>query len=229
MTSEPAVTVRWHTPPPTAVDERLVVGADRRARLTVCRPRSQRDRVGTYDGEVSAEDLAALTEVGPEIDLDLVVPDPRVAAAGVLADRVADALRASPAAVASFRVHALNRSGGSVNLALLVTGDGSRPVEFVLSVPDCAVHWGDGARETGWGPIPSLPIGFMTPEAEGLGGVGDRAEVPPGISGAIAFAAAIPVGASHVWVQASGRLFLPDVTVPATFEILTAAAALPAG
>jgi hypothetical protein len=229
MTIEPAVSVRWHTPPPTAVDERLVVGADRRARLTVCRPRSQRDRVGTYDGEASAEDLAALAEHGPTIDLDLVAPDPRVASAGVLADEVADGLRASPTAVASFRVHALSRSGGSVQLALLVTGDGSRPVEFVLSVTACAVHWGDGTRETGWAPLPSLPIGFMTPDAEGLGGVGDRAEVPPGVSGAIAFASAIPGGASQVWVQASGLLFLPEETVPAAFEILTAATALPAG
>ncbi len=225
MTDEPVVTVRWHTSPPTAVDERLVVGADRRARLTVCRPRSHRDRIGTYEGVVSAEDLAGLTEQGPAIDLDLVVPDPRVAAVGVLADRVADSLRASPTAVASFRVHAMNR----VDLALLVTGEGSRPAEFVLSVPHCAVHWGDGARETGWAPLPSLPIGFMTPDAEGLGGVGDRAEVPPGISGAIAFAAPIPVGASQVWVQASGLLFLPDDTVPAAFEILTAATTLPAG
>ena len=174
MTTIPSagVTIRWHTPPPTSIDERLVVGPDGRGRLFVFRPRLQRDRVGTYEDLVPTADLAALAAGGPSVDLDLVVPDPAVAAIGVVADRVAAAVRETPLAGARFAVHPLGAlTGGTFDLALLVTGEGERPVEFEVLVEHCAVHWGDGTREVGWQPMPAQPIGFMTPDAEGLGGI----------------------------------------------------------
>jgi hypothetical protein len=217
------ITIRWHTPPPTSIDERLVVGPDGRARLSVYRPRLQRDQVGTYEDVLTAADLTALAGAGPVLDLDLVVPDPRTAALGAVADRVAGTARQTPLAVARFALHPLGAlSGGGLQLALLVTGEGERPVEFELLVEQCAVHWGEGGREIGWQPMPPQPIGFMTPDAEGLGGVRERASVPPEITGAIAFSAPAPAGAGQVWMQVAGLLFAIGEPVPAGFEAWTA-------
>ena len=53
------VTVRWRTPPPNSIDERLIVGDDGHARLDVLRPRSLGDTVGTYEGEIDEAVVAA--------------------------------------------------------------------------------------------------------------------------------------------------------------------------
>ena len=44
------VTVRWYTPPPNSIDERLIVTDDGRARLEVLKPRSLGDTVGDLRG-----------------------------------------------------------------------------------------------------------------------------------------------------------------------------------
>src|SRR4029450_6424954 len=94
------VTVRWRTPPPSSIDERLIVSDDGRARLDVLRPRSVGDTVGTYEGEVQEAEVRDVAGAGPEVELDVVVQDPRVAAVSIAADRVAQRLLASPLAVA---------------------------------------------------------------------------------------------------------------------------------
>ena len=48
----PLVIVRWRTPPPSSINERLIIGEDGRARLEVLRPRSFGDAVGSYEGAV---------------------------------------------------------------------------------------------------------------------------------------------------------------------------------
>ena len=72
-----------------------------------------------------------------------------------------------------------------MTLALGVIGRGTQPVEFELEVDECAVHFLAAGAPVSWVPLPHLPMGFMTPDAEGLGGVRGRAEVPPGVLGAI--------------------------------------------
>ena len=61
------VTVRWVTPPPSAIDERLLVSADGQARLEVVRPRVGWDLIGAFAGPVSAAEVEALTSAGPEV------------------------------------------------------------------------------------------------------------------------------------------------------------------
>jgi hypothetical protein len=226
MSGSPVVTVRWHTPSPTSIDEELIVDADGRARLAVRRPRSRRDQVGTYAGAIDPDDLAALAAAGPLVDLDLVVQDQRMARAGVVADRVASALREHPVAVAVFRVHVLKLAGGSLDLALLVSGDGDQPVEFEITVERCAIHFSDGASEVGWQQVPPQPMGFVTPDAEPLGGVRQRASVPAGVTGAIALTVGSPPTATQVWAQLQGYLYASG-EVPAEFEAWTEPAPLP--
>ena len=77
-----------------------------------------------------------------------------------------------------------------------------------------------------WVPLPHLPMGFMTPDAEGLGGVRGRAEVPPGVLGAISVELSVPAGADQVSAQLAGLLHLPDHRGPDDFEALTEPAPL---
>ena len=74
------VTVRWCTPPPSSVDERLIVGDNGRARLQVLRPRTFGDTVGSYEGPVEESEVRELTAAGTDVDLDVVVQDPGLAA-----------------------------------------------------------------------------------------------------------------------------------------------------
>jgi hypothetical protein len=96
------VTVWWRTPPPSSVDERLIVGDDGRARLEVLRPRASGDTVGSYEGLVEETEVPELIAAGTDVELDVVVQDPGLAAVAYAADRVAQRLLASPLAVAQF-------------------------------------------------------------------------------------------------------------------------------
>jgi len=60
------------------------------------------DTVGTYEGEVQEAEVRELTAAGPDVEVDVVVQDPRVAAVSIAADRLAQRLLASPLAVAQF-------------------------------------------------------------------------------------------------------------------------------
>ncbi len=217
------VTVRWRTPPPSSVDERLIVGDDGQARLEVLRPRTLGDAVGSYQGTVEEADVRELTAAGGEVNVDVVVQDPRLVAVAIAADRVAQRLLSSPLAVAQF----FARPIGAVpplpqTLALGVIGLGSEPVEFQLDLAQCEIHFSAGVEPVSSTPFPELPMGFMTPEAEGLGGVRQRASVAPEVLGAISMPLVVPEGANQLSVQVVGSWFLPGEATPDEFEAHTA-------
>ena len=218
--------VRWGTPPPSAVDERLVVGDDGRARLDVLRPRTRPDSVGTYAGAVSPDELGALSALGREVWLDLTVADPDTAAVGAVAGRVADRLRESPVAVAQFFARPVGEGDGGLSLAVGVVGRGERPVGFELDVPGCAVHFTAGGAPLSWTPLPALATGFMSVDAEGLGGVRQRAAIRPGVLGAISVEVRRPAAADGLTVQLVGRWYLDGGAEAEEFEARTEPAPL---
>jgi hypothetical protein len=216
------VTVRWHTPSPNSVDERLIVDDDGHAWLEVLRPRSLGDTVGTFEGSVEEAEVRELTAAGPDVELDVTAQDPRLAAVAVAADRVAQRLLASPLAVAQF----FARPVGAVPplpqaLALGVLGGGSQPVEFELDLDRSVVHFSSDGSPLSWSAFPEVPMGFMTPEAEGLGGVRQRATITPGVVGAVSVPLLVPDGANQLSVQVVGWWFLPDAPTPEEFEART--------
>jgi hypothetical protein len=217
------VTVRWRAPPPSSIDERLIVDDDGHAWLEVLRPRSPGDTVGTYEGAVEGAEVRELTSAGSDVELDLVVQDLRLAAVAATADRVAQRLLASPLAAAQF----FARPVGAVpplpaTLAIGVLGVGSQPVEFELDLAECAVHFSSGGAPASWIPLPELSTGFMTPDAEGLGGVRQRATVPPGVVGAISVPLVVPDDANELSVRVIGGWFFPGESRPEEFEARTA-------
>ncbi len=216
------VTVRWLTPPPSSIDERLVVSDDGQARLEVFRPRVPSDTVGTFQGAVDGVELRELSATGRRVELGVVVADPALAAVAFVADRVADRLRSSPRAAAQFFARPVGGAPvGMVTLALGVIGRGSEPVEFELDVEACAVHFSAAGAPVSWSPFPELPIGFMTADAEGLGGVRQRATVAPGTLGAISVQLPMPEEANEVSVQLVGRWYRTGEPMPEAFEVRT--------
>jgi hypothetical protein len=216
------VTVRWRTPPPDSIDERLIITDDLHARLDVLRPRSLGDTVGTYEGEVDEADVRELTAAGPEVQFDVVVQNPQLVAVGIAADRVVQRLLAAPLATAQF----FARPVGAVpplpqTLALGVLGGGSQPVEFELDLDECVVHFAASGSPVSSTPLPELPMGFTTSNAEGLGGVRQRATIAPGIVGAISVPLSVPDGANELRVQVVGSWFLPGEEQPDDFEVRT--------
>lgn len=216
------VTVRWWTPPPRSIDERLIVTDDGHARLEVLKPRSLGDAVGTYEGVVEDTEVRELTAAGPEVELDGEVQDPRLAAVAAAADRVVQRLLTSPLAVGQF----FARPVGAVpplpeTLALGVLGGGSQPVEFELNLAECRVHFSSSETVVSSTPLPELSVEFLTPDAEGLGGVRRRATIAPGIIGTVSVPLAVPDGADELSVQVVGRWFLPDEQRAEDFEART--------
>ena len=205
------VTVRWRTPPPNSIDERLIVTDDGHARLEVLKPRSLGNTVGTYEGAVEETEVRELTAAGLEVELAGAVQDPRLAAVAAVADRVAQRLLASPLAVAQF----FGRSVGAVpplpeTLALGVLGSGSQPVEFELNLAECVVHFSSSESPVSSTPLRELSMEFITPDSVGLGGVRQRATIAPGIVGTVSVPLVVPDGVDELSVQVVGRWFLPD-------------------
>jgi hypothetical protein len=216
------VTVRWYTPPPNSIDERLIVTDDGRARLEVLKPRSLGDTVGTYEGAVEEYEVGELTAAGPEVELGGAVQDPRLAAVAAVADRVAQRLLASPRAVAQF----FARPVGAVpplpeTLALGVLGSGSQPVEFELDLSECMVHFSSSASPVSSTPLPELSVEFITPDSVGLGGVRQGATIAPGTVGTVSVPLVVPEGADELSVHVVGRWFLPDEQKAEDFEART--------
>ncbi len=194
----------------------------------MARPRVGWDLIGAFAGPVSAAEVEALTSAGPDVLLDVTVNDSAVAAVGAVATQVADRLRKTPLAAAAFFARPYgDPPPGQVMVALGVVGRGTQPIEFEVEVDECAVHFLAAGAPLTWVPLPPLPMGFMTPDAEGLGGVRGRAEVPPGVLGAISVELAVPAGADAVSAQLAGQLHLPGNTAPDAFEVRTEPTELP--
>jgi hypothetical protein len=219
------VTVRWCTPEPSAIDERLVVGDDGRAQLQVLRPRGSGDSVGLFAGALGDAEARELAALGPDVEVDVVAPDPRVAAVSVLAERVARRLLDSPSAAAQFFARPVAAGdSGAVTLALGVLGRGLEPAEFELDAAGSQVHFTSGGSPLVVAPLPDLAAGFSTVDAEGLGGLRRRASVPPGVLGAISLDLTVPAGADEVSVQVAGTWHFADAAAnapPERFELRT--------
>jgi len=227
-------TITWRTPPPTSVDEELVVLDDDTAVFVVRRPRRDTSAIGSYAGVPTHADIAALTAAGagPQM-FDLRAPGPTAGSSVVrdVADRVASELLATPRAVVTFHAHSPGAAGdGAASFTLLAVGAGTHAVAFQLDPDASSVQFfaADG-QPMSWQDLPPLPTGFITPDAEGLGGVRRRAAIAPGAYGAIAFTATPPPGAAQVAILVAGWLSdaLPDVTTPERFLVRTALAPIP--
>jgi hypothetical protein len=210
------VTVRWESPPPTSVDEELAAYDDGTVWLVVRGSRAGTATIGTWSTTPTGEQHAALVASG-DISVDLRHP--------VEGNETAELLRAAALAepVATARFLAARGEGRSVTLAAI--GGGTRPVQLELQPGSVTVHVEvDGATQA-WFEASPPETGFVTPDAVGLGGLGRRAEIPPGTLGAILLD--VPgieaVGGDGVAVALSGWLAesLPDQELPIPFRVRT--------
>jgi hypothetical protein len=216
------ITIRWRTPPLGAVEERLIVDDDDRARLQVLRPRRVGDTVGTYEGPVEKAEIRELTAGRSDMELDLTAQTSQPNAVALAADRVAQRLLASPLAVAQF----FARPIGAVpplpqTLAICVLGGGSQPVEFQLHLAECTIHFGSNGTSVSSIRLPELLGGFVTSDADELGGIWQRAFVEPGVLGTISLPLEIPDGVNELTVRVVGSWFSPGSESPEDFEART--------
>lgn len=216
--------IRWQSPPPTSVDEELVVYDDGSAYLVIRTARDGSPAIGTWRATVGADGLTLLTGQRRAVDLRHPVDDPVVTAA----ERIATEARDLPVATATFYASAL--PDGEV--ALLAVGGGTGPADFQLDPDSVVVHLEDGGgNEVGWQPIQRLETGFVSPEPAGLGGVGRAAEIEPGAYGAIALTGPSISGsqAAAVAIEVTGQLLdaVPEQPSYERFRVRTAAVPLP--
>lgn len=192
------ITVRWSTPS-AAVDERLLVGPTGETRLLALAPLHDAALIGEFRGEVSPDELGALAATGPQVWIDPThTEDAEVGAVGALAAQVADRCRTSPLAAGLFVLRSTGPAVDGVRpLALGVVGRGERACQFLLELQRCRVRFVAHGSQVGEVPLPPLATGFMTSDADGLGGVRRTAVVPPGVLGAIALDLPVPAAATH--------------------------------
>ena len=211
------VTVRWESPPPTSVDEELAAYDDGTVWLVVRGSRDGTATIGTWSTTPAAEAHAALVASG-DAAVDLRHPE--------TTHEAAELLRAAALAdpVATARFVAARGEGRSVTLAAI--GGGTRPVQFELQPDSVTVHVEDDGATRAWFEASPPATGFVTPDALGLGGLGSRAELPPGTLGAILLD--VPgiesVTGDAVAVALAGWLAegLPDQQLPLPFRVRTA-------
>jgi hypothetical protein len=209
------VTVRWQSPPPTAVDEELAGYDDGTVWLAVRSSRDGSDTVGTWSTTPAAADHAALVAGG-----DVVVDLPHARSVPEVAERLRTAALDQPVATARF-VAAGPADDGTVTVA--AAGGGTRAVQFELDPDGVTVHVESDGATVAWFEAERPETGFVTPDAEGLGGVGRRAVIPPGTFGAIALSVPGALSAPGVAVELTGRLAeaLPDALLPLPFRVRT--------
>jgi hypothetical protein len=208
--------IRWQSAAPTSVDEELVVYDDGTAFLVVRSARDGGPAIGTWTAAIRAEDRAVLDGQRREVDLRHPAVDPVLAAA----DRVAAEARKTPVATATFHAGAV--PGGGV--ALLAVGGGTGPAEFELEPDSVVVHLENDGTELGWHQMDRLGTGFVSPEPEGLGGVGRPAEIGPGAYGVIALNGPPLEQTGAVAVEVAGYLrdALPEDPSYERFRVRTA-------
>jgi hypothetical protein len=225
-------TFQFRSAPPASVDEELAMYDDGSVRLAVRRPRSGDHVIGTYAYSPHNADFAELAKAGPNaVDLDLLGPVPEGQQDLVaLASRVADEAREHPEATASFYARAVGQqSDGRLGVALQVVAGGTRVVEFDLAPDACTVLFTDSdGQPAGWAEFPKLELGFVTTDAEDLGGLRRRAEIKPGDWGTVVVKVSPPAAATGVSVRVAGSLYegLPDDRMGTRFEALTDQASL---
>jgi hypothetical protein len=213
--------IRWESPPPTSVDEELVLYDDSRAFLVVRTSRDGSPVIGTWQASIAPEDMAVLEGQRREVDLRHPVLDAVVASA----DRVAAAARETPVATATFHAGVVPAGG----VALLAVGGGTAAAEFELDVESVVVHLEDDGTEVGWHRMERLQTGFVSPEPEGLGGVGRPAEIAPGAYGVIALSGPPIDDGGAVAIEVAGYLRdgLPEDPSYQRFTVRTAPVPLP--
>lgn len=221
----------WTSPPPTSVDEVLVIDGDE-ARLVIRRPRRAHATVGSYLMRPQAEDAAALVAAGPGPVTFHVHPrdtDDAVLAIRDVAERVADACLAAPRATVTFAAHVAGVVGGTLTVALIAAAGGSDPVEFELSPAESVVHLSGRQGEITWLAMPRPVTGFVTGSAEGVGGLGVRARMREGEPAGTTFEVPDVSGATTIAIEVAGWLSeaLPDEPQPTPFAVRTPEAPIP--
>ena len=178
-----AATFTWTSPPPTSVDEVLVIEEDGAAHVVIRRPRRVGATVGSYRAIPSTEDLDALLAAGPgPVTFEVHRPDAEQGTDAVrrVAERVVEACLASPRAAVTFGSAVTGVVGGRLAVALLATAEGPDPVAFELRPESCVVHLSGAEGEITWQPMPRPATGFVTASAVGLGGLDVRARLVTG-------------------------------------------------
>ena len=215
----------WRTPPPTSVDEQLVVYDDGTAWLVVRSPRVSSAAIGSYLCRPNDTERELLSSPGAQpVQIDLLATEQPFEALFPVLDRVCAEAMEHPQAVATFHGHIVdNPASNRPSVALLAVGSGVRAVQFELNPASCSVHFSRGGQPLAWREFPELQAGFVTTSAKGLGGVHRVAIIEPEAFGAISFTADVPEGADHVAVEVRGWLSaaLPDEETPEPFAVRT--------
>jgi hypothetical protein len=225
-------TFAWSSPPPTSVDEVLILEEDV-ARLVVRRPRRVTSTVGSYVGRPSDEDRAALLAVGPGPTVFELWPprtEPASAELMAVADRVAETCLRTPRATVSFTVGVTDLGAdGTLDIALFAGGAGTDVVVFDLDPGASVVHLVGPQGELTWLPMPRPATGFVTVDAVGVDGLGVAARLQPGVPVATTLRVPDVPGATGIAIEVAGWLSegLPDEPMPARFAVRTPDAPIP--
>jgi hypothetical protein len=224
-------TFLWHSPPPTSVDEVLVI-EEEFARLVIRRPRRVTSTVGTYAARPLDEDRARLVDAGPApVTFELWPPhaDPGELELRAIADRVAEACLASPRATVTFSANVTGVADGTISVALLAVAEGPDPVEFQLSPAESVVHLSGPDGEITWLAMPRPATGFVTASATGVGGLDARARMRQGEPAGTTFEVPDVAGATTIAIEVAGTLsaVLPDEPMPSPFAVRTPEAPIP--
>jgi hypothetical protein len=241
-----SIILTWSSDSPVPVDEQLVVNPDGSITLITLAPY---DRFVVHASSLVGELISAtvgvyqltisqvpdtlqkqFSKVPPgryefhlESDLDVVQST---------AFELALVAKAHPAATVTFSTFCTGvEPDGSAGLVLVAVGGGSRPLRFQVSPTDCTVHfYDDSGQALSWAEIGEFPSGFVTPDADGLGGVGRLATIEPGRYGAIAFSEDAPPGTVAVGIRVCGFIVesLPDRPDPVQFQVQTRAVSISA-
>lgn len=219
-------TVRWRTPRPTSIDEDLAVFDDGTAWLLVRHAGRDPASVGTFRTDLSDDERSVLEGAAPVLTIDPLELQSTTGVAATAAT-VAERARATPHAGARFHARvAAGAAGGAVTVGLAVVGEGDHTVAFELDPSTTVVHFLAGPETLSWVEAPPPPTGFVTAEADGLGGLNGRASVQPGQLGVLTLAVAAPAGCDGMAVQLEGWLVeaVPDAAEPVRFAARTALA-----
>ncbi len=221
----------WTSPPPTSVDELLVIDGDE-ARLVVRRPRRVSATVGSYVARPTAQDLAVLLAAGPgPVTFHVHPPDTDAALLAIrdVAERVVEACLGSPRATVTFAAAVPQAVDGILSAALLAIAEGEDAVAFELRPDASVVHLSSAQGEITWLPMPTPPTGFVTGSAMGVGGLGVRARLEPGDPAGTTFEVPDVAGATNMAIEVTGTLSdaLPDEPLPAPFSVRTPEAPIP--